>query len=100
MKKLIAIAVFLFSSMAFAMGENDLFITENQSGGEIILFPENCPVDGSEGARVALTTMKDGYVLGCWFLYENVINVFWFPSDGTPVHSIYDPEIFNLEKTI
>jgi hypothetical protein len=100
MKILIASLMLIFSSFSYAMGEDDIFVTDNMDNGKIFLLSDKCPLSGSEGARISVTTSPDFYIIGCWFLYEGSIFVVWLPENGEPVKSEYDPEIFLLEKLL
>ena len=100
MKTLVASVLFFFSTITFAMSDDDVYITENDAGGEIILISDECPIAGSKGARISITTFEDTYVVGCWFFYKEMIHIIWLPENSDPVKSSYDPEIFILEKKL
>jgi len=100
MKSFIAALLILFSSASWAMDENDVFVTENDAGGMIYLLPDECPIQGSKGAKVSVTVYNQYFVVGCWFFYDEKIFVLWLPENGEPVKSQYDPEIFVLEKNL
>lgn len=100
MKHFLFVVALFFSSLSFAMNEDDVFVTENADGSLIYLMSDECPVQGSKGARVSLILMPDFFIIGCWFLYNERVNVIWFPNSSQPVKSIYDPKIFILERLL
>jgi hypothetical protein len=100
MKNLIAIILVFFTSSIFAMGDNDVYVTDNDAGGKIYLFFDQCPVSGLSDAKVSLTTLNTYGILGCWIFYDAKIYVIWFPEGNNTVESVYDPDIFILEKLL
>lgn len=100
MKHFIAAITILFSSFTFAMSEDSIFVTENEFGGQIFLLSNECPLDGSKGARISIMTVPGAVIYGCWFFYQGHIYAIWFLNETTPIKRQYDPEDFRLEKTL
>ena len=100
MKYIITSFLILFSSISFASRDGDVFVTDNQSEGKIYLFSDPCPVNEMQNTKLSLTTGEDTYTFGCWIIYGDQFLVVWFPNDSAPVTSIYEIEIFFLEKLI
>jgi hypothetical protein len=100
MKNLMIAVLIFFSGSVFAMGEDDVYVTDNDAGGKIYLFSYQCPVPGLSDARVSLTTSQQHGILGCWALYDNKVIVVWFPEESDPVKAVYEPDDFSLEKTL
>ena len=100
MKTFIATLLLSITSISFAMNDYDIFVAKNGKGGEIFLLSDECPIPGSEGARVSVTTYQNYLVVGCWFFYQEKIYAVWLPEGEEPVKSEYNPEIFTLEKLL
>jgi hypothetical protein len=100
MKNFIAALTFFFCAFVFAMGDDTVFVTETESGGQIYLISTECPLDGSKGARVSLLLTHNRIIYGCWFYQDQKIYVLWFLNETTPIKSVYEPSVFRSEKLL
>ena len=100
MKTFIATLLSFISISCFAMNDNDVFVSNLEPDGKILLFSGTCPLPGSKDARISLIVTENNVIPGCWFLYEESVYAVWLPPGIDPVKSKYDPENFELEKLL
>ena len=100
MKYILASFLILFSSLSIAVSDDDVYVTANRDGGKIYLFNDDCPVTGLESTNISMTTSKTRTTFGCWISNRDQIFVVWFPDNSDPLTTIYETEIFDLEKLI
>ena len=100
MKKLLAIALLLFTAVAVA--DNEVAVMDNDAGGQIVLTQRECPIPDSADFRLAYTTSTNFRIYGCWKLQRNgrMVHVLWVTPDGKSHHKVYDSEKFDLIKSI
>jgi hypothetical protein len=99
-KYIIASFLILFSSLSFAVSDDDVYVTDNQDGGKIYLFNVVCPVTGLESTHISMATSGSSITFGCWLNNADQIFVVWFPDNSDPLTVIYENEFFVLEKLI
>ena len=100
MKKLLAIALLLFTAVAAA--DNEVAVMDNEAGGQIVLTQRKCPIPDSADFRLAYTSSTNLRIYGCWKLQRNgrMVHVLWVTHDGESHHRVYDSEKFELIKSI
>ena len=99
MKQLLAIVLLFFTTSVLA---DDVAVMQNETGGQIVLTRQECPVAGAADFRFAYTTSPDFYVYGCWQLRPNTreVHVFWAIPGGETRYEVYDSANFKLAKEI
>ena len=96
MKIIIAAILLALSSGVFA---SDIYMQKNSLGGEIILTEQACPFPDAEKFLFAYTQFEELRIVGCWFVFQNVVHVVWQAPSG-PEHREYNPADFTLQKII
>lgn len=99
MKSFIASVLLLFSSFSFAMSDSDVFVADD-SGLKIILVSDNCPIKGAELARISFAVYGSKLMVGCWIVSNDKVYIIWVPDNQQPIQSVYDVDIFKLEKIV
>jgi hypothetical protein len=100
MKKLLAIALLLFTAVASA--DDEVAVMKNSAGGSIVLTQQKCPVPDSSDFRLAYTWNSEFRIYGCWKIQKNnrLVDVLWITPDGESHHRVYNSEEFKLLKSI
>jgi hypothetical protein len=100
MKKLLALLLLMFTTVAWA--DDEIAVMENDAGGRIVLTQRECPIPDSRDFRLAYTFGTNLRIYGCWKLQRNerMVHVLWVTPDGESHHKVYDSKKFELLKSI
>lgn len=98
LKTLFVMAALCFSPVQAA--DHEVWVTNNEVGGRIILTNAECPVAEMKGSKISMIAQPpDVVVYGCWFTLEGLIFIAWY-YQGQVYKGQYDPAIFVKERVL